>query len=79
MNPQKIFFNEYGRLRSGWRFTIFLISYIFFASSITRRICFDFIQFAGRRGTKQPDNIGRNIFDFFGLCDFARLVLREDF
>ena len=35
MNPQKIFFNEFGRLRSGWRFTIFLISYIFFASSLT--------------------------------------------
>ena len=35
MNPQKIFFNQFGRLRSGWRFTIFLISYIFFASSLT--------------------------------------------
>lgn len=35
MNPQKIFFNSFGRLRSGWRFTIFLISYIFLASSVT--------------------------------------------
>ena len=35
MNPQKIFFNELGRLRSGWRFTIFLIADIFLDSSLT--------------------------------------------
>src|SRR5215204_6576620 len=26
MNFRTIFFNEYGRIRSGWRFTIFLLS-----------------------------------------------------
>lgn len=35
MNPQKIFFNSYGRLRSGWRFTIFFLSYIVLASFLT--------------------------------------------
>ena len=35
MNPQKIFFNEFGHLRSGWRFTVFLISYIILASSLS--------------------------------------------
>ncbi len=29
---QNIFFNEHGHLRSGWRFTIFLLTYIFSAS-----------------------------------------------
>lgn len=35
MNAQKIFFNEYGRLRSGWRFTVFLLSYAVLASFLT--------------------------------------------
>ncbi|CAN5797367.1 type II CAAX endopeptidase family protein [soil metagenome] len=35
MTPQTIFFNEHERLRSGWRFTVFLISYIIFASFLT--------------------------------------------
>lgn len=30
MNLQQIFLNQYGRLRSGWRFTVFLSSFIFF-------------------------------------------------
>ena len=32
---QNVFFNSHGRVRSGWRFTVFLISYIIFASSLT--------------------------------------------
>lgn len=35
MTPQTIFFNDHGRLRSGWRFTIFLVSYIISASTLT--------------------------------------------
>lgn len=35
MNPQRIFFNNYGRLRSGWRFTIFLFSYTVLGSFLT--------------------------------------------
>lgn len=30
MNSKKIFFNDPGRLRSGWRFAIFLFSFLFF-------------------------------------------------
>jgi uncharacterized protein len=40
MNPQNIFFNEHGRLRSGWRFTIFLVSYFIFASFFTGAFVF---------------------------------------
>lgn len=31
MNPNTIFFNEFNRLRSGWRFAIFLLAFIFCA------------------------------------------------
>ncbi|MCA1639305.1 MAG: CPBP family intramembrane metalloprotease [Acidobacteria bacterium] len=30
MKIEKIFFNEFGRLRSGWRFAIFLLLFVFF-------------------------------------------------
>ena len=35
MNAQDIFFNEFGRLRSGWRFTVFLVSYMIFTASLS--------------------------------------------
>lgn len=35
MTPQNVFFNEFGRLRSGWRFAVFLISYFVIATSLT--------------------------------------------
>lgn len=34
MNPARIFFNESGRLRSGFRFTIFLVTYLFLSFSL---------------------------------------------
>lgn len=35
MNPQQIFFNEQGRLRSGWRFTVFLVTHLIFTTTLT--------------------------------------------
>jgi membrane protease YdiL (CAAX protease family) len=35
MTPQQIFFNKHGRLRSGFRFTVFLVSYIALASFLS--------------------------------------------
>lgn len=34
MTLQNVFLNNHGRVRSGWRFVVFLISYILFATSI---------------------------------------------
>jgi len=34
MNPEKIFINEFGRLRSGWRFTIFFIALFLLSGAI---------------------------------------------
>ncbi len=67
MNPKNIFFNEHGRLRSGWRFTIFLISYIIFASSLT----VDFVSIlkqlsVGASDTSLVTLIGT--FSIFSVC-----------
>src|SRR4051812_1735359 len=35
MNSKNIFFNDIGRLRSGWRFLLFLFSYSFFSITAT--------------------------------------------
>lgn len=35
MTLQNVFFNGHGRLRSGWRFVVFLLSYLILASSLT--------------------------------------------
>ena len=32
MKFQDIFINQFGRLRSGWRFTVFILAFIFFAT-----------------------------------------------
>lgn len=53
MNPQNIFFNDFGRLRSGWRFAIFLLLFIFVGmiSGAIAQIVFGKLEIDFRRGT----------------------------
>lgn len=52
MNLQDVFFNQAGRLRSGWRFLIFMLAFVFFGGLIGSAVIF-FL-------SRQPVEVGAN-------------------